>query len=67
VEGVIDVGRARLQTLRIDRPEAELVATYAGTLDPWPEKITIEDRRTGKTLQLTLVAKEPAEAPASPP
>jgi hypothetical protein len=64
VEAVLDVGRARLQTLKIERPEAELVATYSGRLDPWPERITIEDRRSGKMLQLILVAKEPASAPA---
>ncbi|HEV8609092.1 MAG TPA: hypothetical protein VGS98_03375 [Thermoanaerobaculia bacterium] len=67
VEAVLDVGQARLQTLKIERPEAELVATYSGRLDPWPERIRIEDRRTGKMLQLTLVAKEPASAPASQP
>jgi hypothetical protein len=53
--------------LKIERPEAEVVATYSGRLDPWPERVTIEDRRTGKMLQLTLVAKEPAGAPASRP
>jgi hypothetical protein len=65
VEAVLDVGQARLQTLKIERPEADLVATYSGRLDPWPEKITIQDRRTGKMLQLTLVAKEPA-SPSAP-
>jgi hypothetical protein len=62
VEAVLDVGQARLETLKIERPEADLVATYSGRLDPWPEKITIRDRRTGKMLELTLVAKEPASA-----
>ena len=46
MEAVLDVGRARLETLKIERPEAELVATYSGRLDPWPERITIRDRRT---------------------
>jgi hypothetical protein len=64
VEAVLDVGQARLETLKIERPEAELVATYSGRLDPWPERITIQDRRTGKMLQLTLVAREPASATA---
>jgi hypothetical protein len=63
VEGVLDVAGARLESLRIARPEAELVARYSGRVDPWPEKITIEDRRTGKRLQLTLVTKEPAASP----
>jgi hypothetical protein len=59
VEAVFDVRQARVRELKIERPDAELAATYSGRLDPWPEKITIEDRRSGKTLQLTLVAKEP--------
>jgi len=62
VEGVLELPGARLASLTIGRPEAELVATYSGRLDPWPEKIDIEDRRTGKRLELTLVAREPMEA-----
>jgi hypothetical protein len=67
VEAVLDLAGTRVETLTIERPEAELVAIYSGRLDPWPEKITIEDRRSGKVLQLTMVAREPVEAPASPP
>ncbi len=64
VEGVLELADARLTSLRIVRPEGEVVATYSGRLDPWPEKVTIEDRRTGKRLRLTLVAREPAESSA---
>lgn len=67
VEAVLDVASTRVETLKIERPEAELVATYSGRLDPWPEKITIEDRRSGKTLRLTMVAREPIDAPAVQP
>jgi hypothetical protein len=67
VQAVLDVASTRVQTLTIDRPEAELVATYSGRLDPWPEKITIEDRRSGKVLQLTMVAKEPVDTPPTQP
>lgn len=67
VEAVLDVPGTRVETLTIERPEAELVATYSGRLDPWPEKITIEDRRSGKVLQLTMVAKEPVDAGAPAP
>lgn len=67
VEAVLDVAATRVETLKIERSEAELVATYSGRRDPWPEKITIEDRRTGKRLQLTMVAKEPIETPAIQP
>jgi hypothetical protein len=67
VEGVLDVAQGRLDSLHIPRPEADLVATYDGARDPWPEKILLEDRRSGRRVQLTLIAKEPADsAPASP-
>jgi hypothetical protein len=67
VEGVLDVSQGRLESLHIPRPEADLVATYDGARDPWPEKILLEDRRSGRRVQLTLIAKEPADsAPASP-
>lgn len=67
VEAVLDVPGTRVATLTIERPEADLVATYSGKLDPWPERIRIEDRRSGKVLQLTMVAKEPMETPAREP
>lgn len=67
VEAVLDVPATRVETLKIERPEADLVATYSGRLDPWPQKITIEDRRTGKRLQLTMVAREPIELSGATP
>lgn len=68
VEGVLDLARSRLASLRIDRPEAELFAIFSGKLSPWPERISIEDRRSGRRLELTLVAREPVEpAPPSTP
>lgn len=67
VEAVLDVAATRVETLKIERPEADLVATYSGRLDPWPQKITIEDRRTGKRLQLTMVAREPIEPSGATP
>jgi hypothetical protein len=67
VEGVLEVSRARLESLRIARPEADLLATYSGRLDPWPERISIQDRRSGRRLELTLVAREPADASPTPP
>jgi hypothetical protein len=67
VEAVLDVSQARLDSLHIPRAEADLVATYDGARDPWPEKILLEDRRTGRRVQLSLVAKEPGDsAPSSP-
>ena len=67
VEGVLDVAGSRLASLHIERREADLFATFAGKLEPWPEKISIEDRRSGRRLELTRVSREPVgPAPAAP-
>jgi hypothetical protein len=67
VEGVLDVAGSRLASLHIERREADLFATFAGKLEPWPEKISIEDRRSGRRLELTLASREPVgPAPAAP-
>jgi hypothetical protein len=67
VEGVLDVAASRLASLHIERPEGDLFATFAGKLEPWPEKVSIEERRSGRRLELTLVAREPVDpAPATP-
>lgn len=68
VEGVLDLTGSRLASLSIARAGADLFATFTGTLEPWPEKISIEDRRSGRRLGLVLVARESVEsaAPANP-
>ncbi len=66
VEGVLDLNGSRLASLRIERAGADLLATFSGKLDPWPEKISIQDRRSGRRLELTLVAREPVESAAAP-
>lgn len=66
VEGVLDLNGSRLASLRIERAGADLLATFSGKLDPWPEKISIQDRRSGRRLELTLVAREPVESAAIP-
>jgi hypothetical protein len=66
VEGVLDLAGSRLASLRIERAEADLLANFSGKLEPWPEKISIEDRRSGKRLELKLVAREPVESAADP-
>lgn len=66
VEGVLDLARSRLASLRIERAGADLFAIFSGKLDPWPEKISIEDRRSGRRLELALVAREPVESAAAP-
>jgi hypothetical protein len=61
VEGVIDFSGARFKSLRIRRPEGEIAATYSGSgeASSWPQKIDLEDVKTGNTLRLTLLAAEP--------
>lgn len=66
VEGVLDLAGSRLTSLRIERAGADLFAIFSGKLDPWPEKISIEDRRSGRRLLLALVAREPVESAAAP-
>ncbi len=66
VEGVLDLAGSRLASLRIARAGADLFASFSGKLDPWPEKISIEDRRSRRRLELTLVAREPVESAAAP-
>lgn len=68
VEGVLDGAASRLASLRIARAGADLFASYSGVFEPWPEKVSIEDRNSGRRLELVLVAREPVEpaAPANP-
>jgi hypothetical protein len=58
-EGVLDVAAGRLTLLRITRSEGELTARYSGPAAPWPEKIELEEGRTGNRLELSLIAREP--------
>jgi len=62
---VLDLAGSRLASLRIERAGADLFAVFSGTLDPWPERISVEDRRSRRRLELALVAREPVE-PAPP-
>jgi hypothetical protein len=59
VEGVIDVPRARFKSLRIKRSEGAIAATYSGDGSSWPQRIDLEDLKSGNVLRLTLVAAEP--------
>lgn len=57
--GVIRMSDARFSSIRADRAEGPIEAAYEGVADPWPEKITLTDARSGNTLRLVLQAKEP--------
>jgi hypothetical protein len=61
VEGVIDVSRAEFKTLRIERSEGTISATYSGEGSSWPQKIDLEDLKSGNILRLTLIAAEPVK------
>jgi hypothetical protein len=57
-EGRFDVAAGQLVRLTVRRPEGELEAVYSGARKPWPEKITIEEKRTGSRLSLKLLSRE---------
>lgn len=61
VEGVLDVAAARFRSLRVERPEGTIVANYSGANEPWPERIEVEDVKTGNTLRLALIGQETLE------
>ena len=58
VEAVIDVSRARFKSLRIKRSEGAMAATYSGEASSWPQRIDLEDLKSGNTLRLVLIATE---------
>jgi hypothetical protein len=57
--GVIRMTNARFSSIRAERAEGPIEAVYEGASDPWPEKITLKDERSGYTMRLALQAKEP--------
>jgi hypothetical protein len=57
-EGVFNLDRAELGTLRINRTDGELEARFSGRRDPWPDRIEIEEKRTGSRLRLKLLSRE---------
>jgi hypothetical protein len=59
-EGVFDVARGELRSLRVDRPEGELEARFSGSRNPWPDRIEIREKRTGSTLRLRMLSRETA-------
>lgn len=58
-EGVLNLSGARFESLRVERGGRTYEATYGGAADPWPGRVTIEERATKSRLQLTLQAREP--------
>jgi hypothetical protein len=59
-EGVFDVAREELRSLRIERAEGELEVRFSGRRNPWPDDIAIHEKKTGGSLRLHLISREPA-------
>jgi hypothetical protein len=57
-EGRFDLAAGGLVRLTVRRAEGELEAGYAGARNPWPEDITIEEKRSGSRLHLKLLSRE---------
>jgi hypothetical protein len=57
-EGVFNLERAELGMLRVQRAEGQLEARFSGRRDPWPDRIEIEEKRTGSSLKLRLLSRE---------
>ena len=58
-EGRLDLSEARLKSLRVLGDGGEIRADFAGAFDPWPEMISLVDRKSGRALKLRRIAVEP--------
>jgi hypothetical protein len=65
VEGILDLAAGRFKSLKVTRPEGGLVATYSGDTSSRPQRIELEDVKSGNRMRLTLIAAEPVSSPAS--
>jgi hypothetical protein len=59
VEGVLDLAAGQFKSLKVTRPEGGLVATYSGYTSSRPQRIEIEDVKSGNKLRLSLIVTEP--------
>jgi hypothetical protein len=57
-EGVFNLHRAELEMLRIQSADGQLEARFSGRRNPWPDRIEIEEKRTGSSLKLKLLSRE---------
>jgi hypothetical protein len=62
VEGVLDLAARRFKSLRVNRPEGAILATYSGGTSSRPQRIELEDVRSGNKLRLSLIAAEPEQS-----
>ena len=59
VVGVLDLTAGRFKSLKVTRPEGAICATYSGDTSSRPQRIELEDVRSGNRMRLTLIAAEP--------
>jgi hypothetical protein len=59
VSAVVDRATRQTRSLSVEGDGGKLVATYAGTASPWPERIGVKEERSARSLILKLVAVEP--------
>lgn len=59
VEGVLDLAAGRFKSLKVARPEGGLVATYSGDTSSRPQRIELEDVKSGNSMRLSLIGVEP--------
>jgi hypothetical protein len=60
-EGRLDISEARLKSLRVGGKGGEIRAEFSGPFDPWPEVISLVDRKSGRALKLRRVIVEPIQ------
>jgi hypothetical protein len=59
VEGVLDLAARRFKSLRVTRPEGAIFATYSGDTSSRPQRIELEDIKSGNSMRLSLIGVEP--------
>jgi hypothetical protein len=59
VEGVLDLASGRFKSLKVTRPEGAIFATYSGDTSSRPQRIEIEDVKSGNSMRLSLIGVEP--------
>jgi hypothetical protein len=59
VEAVLDLAAARFKSLKVTRPEGAIFATYSRDTSSRPQRIELEDVKSGNKLRLSLIGFEP--------
>jgi len=65
VTATVDRRQQRLDELAIAADGGRLTVTYGGAADPWPRRISAREETSGRSLNLSLVAVEPAAPDAA--